>query len=150
MLGMTSEAQRELDDMPSKWRAHPDVLEVKFALASKRKSWTECMEISAALLEVAPNRPTSWINCAVTLHELKQTQQAWDALYTVRERFPEVPTIPYNLACYACRLGRMEECRLYLRQALDKGGRRLKEFALEDLDLQPIWSEIKSMDLAKA
>ncbi len=145
LLGNLAEARHELDLLPRLLQDHPDVLEVRFAIASKGCEWTECMEISAALLSVAPHRPSSWINCAVTLHELKQTQEAWDALYTVRERFPEIPTIPYNLACYACQLGRLEDCRQYLRKALSKGGKPLREFALGDPDLKPLWSEIKLM-----
>jgi predicted Zn-dependent protease len=146
MLGDLTEARRELDALHRTFQEHPDVLEVRFAIASKEKQWTECMEISAALLSVAPHRPTSWINCAVTLHELKQTQEAWDALYTVREKFPEVSTIPYNLACYACQLGRMEVSRKYLRKALSKGGKLLRTFAMEDPDLKPLWGEIKLME----
>ena len=145
LLGSPAEARQELNLLPARLQEHPDVLEVRFAIASKQKAWTECMEISAALLRVAPYRPTSWINCAVTLHELKQTQEAWDALYTVRERFPEVPTIPYNLACYACQLGRIEDSRQYLRKALSQGGQPMREFALEDPDLEPLWGEIKLM-----
>ena len=148
LLGELSEATKELNWLSSKLQEHPDVLEVRFAIASKRKQWTECMEIAAALLSVAPHRPSSWINCAVTLHELKQTEEAWDALNTVREKFPDVPTIPYNLACYACQLGRMEESRELLQKALSKGGKRLREFAMEDPDLAPLWGEIKEMSMA--
>jgi predicted Zn-dependent protease len=146
MLGDLVEARHELDLLPRRLQDHPDVLEVRFAVSCKEKQWTECMEISAALLSVAPDRPTSWINCAVTLHELKQTEQAWDALYTVREKFPEVSAIPYNLACYACQLGRIEDSRRYLRKALSKGGKQLREFALEDPDLKPLWREIELME----
>ena len=145
LLGVPKEARHELDLLPQPLQDHPDVLEVRFAIASREKRWTECMEISAALLSVAPHRPSSWINCAVTLHELKQTQEAWDALNTVREKFPEVPTIPYNLACYACQLGRIEDSRKLLRKALSKGGKSLRQFAMEDPDLQPLWGEIKLM-----
>src|SRR5688572_32342653 len=108
ILGDVAEARNELSQIASKYLRHPDVLEVEFALAAKRHLWTNCMDIAAALLERAPDRPTAWINCAITLHQLKQTQEAWDALYTVRNRFPKVSSIPYNLACYACQLGRNE------------------------------------------
>jgi predicted Zn-dependent protease len=76
------------------------------------------MELAAAMLDLAPERPTAWINSAQTLHELKQTQDAWNALYAVRERFPKVATIPYNLACYACKLGRIDDSRKWLRKAV--------------------------------
>lgn len=146
ILGDISEARNELDHIGKKFLQHPDVLEVQFAIAAKDHLWTHCMDIAAALLERAPDRPTAWINCAITLHQLKQTQEAWDALYTVRNRFPRVSTIPYNLACYACQLGRIEDSRQWLKRALDVGGRKIRTLALEDPDLQPLWDEIKFME----
>ncbi len=145
ILGDLKEAVQELGRIPSPLQVHPDVLEVRFAIAAKAKQWTECMELAAALLDLAPDRPTAWINCAFTLHELKQTQDAWNALYTVRDRFPDVPTIPYNLACYACALGRLEDSRQWLQKALAVGGTRYQRLALEDADLKPLWAEIKAL-----
>ena len=146
ILGDIAEARHELDQIASKFMHHPDVLEVEFALAAKKRLWTNCMDIAAALLERAPDRPTAWINCAITLHQLKQTQEAWDALYTVRNRFPKVSTIPYNLACYACQLGRINDSRQWLKRALSVGGKKIRSLALEDPDLQPLWDEIKFME----
>jgi len=147
ILGDIAESRNELDRIDKKFLQHPDVLEVEFALAAKKRLWTICMNIAAALLESAPDRPTAWINCAITLHQLKQTQEAWDALYTVRDRFPKVSTIPYNLACYACQLGRIEDSRQWFKRALNVGGKKIRNLALEDPDLQPLWEEIKFMEL---
>lgn len=146
ILGDLVEARNELNCIAKKFLEHPDVLEVEFAIAAKKRAWTRCMDIAAALLERAPDRPTAWVNCAITLHQLKQTQEAWDALYTVRDRFPKVSSIPYNLACYACQLGRMDDSRHWLKRALNVGGKRMRTLALEDPDLQPLWDEIKSME----
>ena len=79
------------------------------------------------------------------MHELNQTQDAWDALFIVQDRFPDVPTIPYNLACYACQLGRLDDSRQLLKRAVKLGGRDYHRMALEDEDLQPLWTEIKRM-----
>ncbi|HKQ39298.1 MAG TPA: tetratricopeptide repeat protein [Verrucomicrobiae bacterium] len=146
ILGDVAEARNELNQIDRKFARHPDVLEVEFALAAKKRLWTSCMDIAAALLERAPDRPTAWINCAITLHQLKQTQEAWDALYTVRNRFPKVSTIPYNLACYACQLGRIDDSRQWFKRALTVGGKKIRSLALEDPDLQPLWAEIKFME----
>lgn len=141
-FGDLDEANRELDRITPAFQSHADVLEVRFALFAKAKKWTICMEISAALLDLAPDRPTAWINSAFTLHELAQTQDAWNALYVVRDRFPDVPTIPYNLACYACRLGRLDDSQEWLKRAFAIGGTDYKTLALQDPDLQPLWEKI--------
>jgi predicted Zn-dependent protease len=143
LLGDLAEAQGELKQLSPRHLEHPDVLEVRFSIAAKRKDWIECMEISACLLETVPERATAWINCAYTLHGMNQTQEAWDALFTVRDRFPGVPIIPYNLACYACRLGKLDDSRQWLRWALQIGGKALRQQAVADADLQPLWTEIK-------
>lgn len=145
LLGDLNSAKAELAQLPAARQTHPDVLELRFALAAKEKDWNACMELAAALLDAAPERPTSWINCAFTLHELNQTEEAWNTLFTVRDRFPEVPTVPYNLACYACRLGRLEESRAWLKRSMSVGGEAYKRLALQDADLRPLWREIKEM-----
>ncbi|MCI0745632.1 MAG: tetratricopeptide repeat protein [Verrucomicrobia subdivision 3 bacterium] len=145
ILGCLDEALADLQRIPPEFQTHPDVLEVHFAVHAQAKKWVICMEIAAAMLDLAPERPTTWINSAFTLHEMKQTQEAWDALVTVQDRFPDVPTIPYNLACYACQLGRLDDARTLLKRAFQIGGSGYRELALEDGDLKPLWEEIKHM-----
>lgn len=147
LLGCLKEALEELQSISPELQVHPDVLETRFAICASARKWVLCMEIAAAMLDLAPERPTTWINSAFTLHELNQTQDAWDALATVQDRFPDVPTIPYDLACYACRLGRLEESRELLRRAVKMGGVDYKRMALEDGDLQPLWEDIRLIDV---
>jgi predicted Zn-dependent protease len=145
LLGDLKEANRELDRISTRWQRHADVLEVRFAIYSKAKKWIVCMELAAAMLDLAPDRPTAWINSAQTLHQLKQTEDAWNALYSIRNRFPTVPTIPYNLACYACKLGRLEDSRKWLRKAFALGGAPFRKMALSETDLQPLWPNIRKL-----
>ena len=145
MLGNLKEANRELDRIGAALQKHADVLEVRFAIYFKAKKWIVCMEVAAAMLELAPDRPTTWINSAQTLHEMQQTEDAWNALYAVRHRFPKVAAIPYNLACYACKLGRLNDSQQWLRKAFALGGDSLKRMALDEADLQPIREQIKQL-----
>jgi hypothetical protein len=58
------------------------------------------------------------------------------------DRFPKEPTIPYNLACYACVLGRVEEARRLLERAITISGvhgDQVKLQALDDPDLNGLW-----------
>ncbi len=145
ILGDLREANRELDRIVLPQQKHADVLEVRFAIYSKARKWVVCMELAAAMLDLAPERPTAWINSARTLHEMKQTQDAWNALFAVRERFPKVAAIPYNLACYACKLGRLDDSRKWLRKAVALGGDQFKRMALTESDLEPLWEQIKQL-----
>lgn len=142
LLGNLKEANAELDRLPVDLRLHPDVLEVRFAIYSRSQKWDACMDIAAAMLGIAPDRPTAWINSAIVLHALKETTAAWNTLYNVMERFPKMPLIPYNLACYACVLGRMDDSLKMLERAVAIGGKEMETMAREDPELQPIWTRI--------
>ena len=51
--------------------------------------------------------------------------------------------IAFNLACYACQLGRLEEAHAWLRKAMDFGDEKeIKLRALDDPDLEPLWANI--------
>jgi hypothetical protein len=78
---------------------------------------------------------------------LKRTQEAWDALISVHEHFPEISTIPYNLACYACQLGQVATALTWLKRAMKIGGREsIRKMALEDADLKTLWMQIKKLN----
>ena len=145
LLGCLNEANLELNRLTRQAQTHPDVLELRFAIHSKARHWSTCMEIAAALLDLAPERPTAWINSAFTLHEMRQTQDAWNALLFVSDKFPNLPTIPYNLACYACCLGRLDDSRKWLKRAFSLGGSDLKRMAMVEEDLKPIWTQINAL-----
>ncbi len=74
---------------------------------------------------------------------MKRTQEAHDQLLPAAENFPHDSTIAYNLACYACQLGRMQEAKEWLGRAIDVGEpNAVRLMALDDPDLEPLWKSI--------
>jgi Flp pilus assembly protein TadD len=65
-------------------------------------------------------------------------QTAEKTLLEAQKRFPEEATIPFNLACYACQLGRLDEAREKLAKAIEMEP-SFKKAAIEDEDLKAIW-----------
>lgn len=53
------------------------------------------------------------------------------------DRFPEGWTIPYNLACYCAQLGRLDECRKWLKKAVTIDEHTVKRAAIDDPDFKP-------------
>jgi hypothetical protein len=51
----------------------------------------------------------SWIHQAYALRRMTGggIKAAWDARLPAADRFPSQPMIAFNLACYACQLGRL-------------------------------------------
>jgi tetratricopeptide (TPR) repeat protein len=145
-LGDHREAARELENIKPKLRLHPDVLELNWKIFAQDKNWIRCREIGQALIRAVPERASGWIDLSFALHELQQTEQAFENLLKVASRFPDHPLIPYNLACYTCQLGRLWEAQQWLAQAMKIGDAgKIKAQALQDIDLKPIWNQVEEL-----
>jgi len=145
-LGVPDEAEAELGRISVALQVHPDVLEARWLILAQTKRWEAALEIARNLLKCAPNRSSGWLHQAYSLRRVPAAglQEAWEALLPAYTKFPREATIPYNLSCYACQMAQLDEARTWLRRACKLGGkRRIKQMALDDPDLQPLWAEIR-------
>lgn len=145
-LGNLAEAKAELEHISSPLQLHPDVLEVRWLICAEEQQWTEGLQVARALLHNAPDRASGWLHQAYALRRVHDggIQKAWDALLPAFDKFPRTEIIAYNLSCYACQMNEMDTARLWLKRAISIGNKeRVKQRALEDADLQPLWNEIR-------
>lgn len=139
-LGNTTEAIQDLMRISPEMLLHPDVLEVTWQIHAKSKNWEGCIEVASELTIVAPKNPFGWIHLSFALHELKRTTEAQDNLIGVLEQFPDDWLMRYNLACYACQLGNLDEAQRWLANAALKGdGKEIQRMAKADPDLTPLF-----------
>lgn len=143
-LGNAVEANGELERITPQLRAHPDVLQLRWQIYAKAEKWDACLDIATAITKLAPKRSFGWIHRSYALYELQRTQEAWDNLFHVAERFSSEYLVAYNLACYAARLGRLSEAKTWLDRAFKASGNaaQVKLAALDDPDLEPLWQNI--------
>ena len=144
-LGDGGEALHELDHISPGEKNHPAVLELRFEILAKKCQWDTCRDIAEVLTRDAPANAGGWLRFAYATRRATggSDQAAFDILHPVFEKFPGEPTIPYNLACYVCQLGRLAEARRWLKEAFAIGNvTQLKMMALSDRDLEPLWKEI--------
>lgn len=146
-LGNANEANAELENISAEHRSHPDVLQIRWQIYAKAKKWDACLDIAKALTKIVPERRFGWIHRALSLHKLNRTGEARELLLTVIDKFDLNATIPYYLACFCCRLGRLEEAKDWLEKAFKATANqadlaRLKLRALDDPDLEPLWKDI--------
>lgn len=140
---MPEEARGELALLSETARRHPEVLAVEWDLHARGREWDKALEVASQLLAADSSRPAGWINRSYALHELRRTGEARQALLPALPLFPSVGVIPYNLACYACQLGELEEARRWLRQAMQLDGRdTVITRARLDPDLKPLLGEL--------
>ena len=147
-LGLPGEAVAELARISPAQQRHPDVLETRWVLLAQASRWDDALVAARDLLEKAPKRSAAWLHHAYALRRAKDggLQKAWGALLPAAEKFPGEPIISFNLACYACQLGKLDEAREWLKRAMKIGKRdEIKLMALVDEDLEPLWKEIRKL-----
>jgi tetratricopeptide (TPR) repeat protein len=143
-LGNLGEAAGELDQIPARLRAHPDVLEVRWELYALAPNWEACLDIGVAISELAPKKPQGWCRRATALHRLGRTAEAREVLLQAVDAAGEHYAIFYEIARYSCLIGRVPEARIWLAKAFDAtkdaaAAGLLKVLALEEPDLATVW-----------
>jgi Tfp pilus assembly protein PilF len=137
-LGDPDSASEELESIPAEDRAHPVVLRMRVYIYRKKKKWMEMTEISRHLTEIEPDQSEHWMNKAWAERRHLGLPQAEQTLLQALEKFPDDGLIHYNLACYSCVSGRIEEGKVLLEAAI-RLDPNLKATALEDEDLVGVW-----------
>ena len=66
---------------------------------------------------------------------------AMEILLNAEPKFPKEATIKYNLACYFCQTGNIQNARNYLKKAFELDP-NCRMAALEDEDLKPLWESL--------
>jgi predicted Zn-dependent protease len=148
-LGSDADAMHELDNISPAEKNHPVVLELRFQILAKKSEWDACRDIAETIIKQLPDFAGGWLHLAYATRRANggSEQAAFDILQPAAARFPDEPTIPYNLACYVCQLGQLPEARNWLKRALAIGDKKqMKVMALSDADLKPLWEEIPKME----
>jgi tetratricopeptide (TPR) repeat protein len=141
-LGNPAEAEAELNRLRPDLLEVPAVLDVRWELLVALNRWEESLEVASKLMLVAPEVPSGWVHRSFALHELKRTVEARDNLLRVVDKFPNDTIMRYNLACYECQLGRLDQARAWFQKACEVGvPEKLRAMAMDDPDLEPLRKE---------
>jgi len=148
-LGNAAEAGEEIARITPEFLKHPDVLDVRWMVCAGSQRWEAALEVSEMLVQIAPERSSGWVHRAYALRRVRHggLQMAWAALRPAYEKFPKEDIIPYNLACYAAQSGRLDAAWEWLHKAMEAAGdvKVIKDRAMADADLQPIWERIREL-----
>ena len=145
-LGNWREAEVELANIAPGLRTHPFVLEMRYKIFEQSGQWDQAVIVAKNLRELLPENQWGHFYLAYSLHELKRTQEAYDTLSAVIGQFPEHYLMRYNLACYACQLGKHEEALTWLAKTIKlAGNKEILAMAKTDSDLKPLWPKIKAL-----
>ncbi len=134
-LGMIHSALVVVDEFTLDEQKNPLVLSIKADVYIHLKRYAEAFDYTETLCKVYPELPESFIQHAYVLHELKRTQEAREILKKGPKGLKAKPVFYYNMACYECTLGNIDEARRLLREAI-KRDRTFEKLASEDSDLE--------------
>ncbi len=142
-LSMLARAQEELKAVPSDFASHPAVQRMRLRLLLDQQAWAGARDLARSIRDADPSTHDMWILLAYATRRSESVMAARAVLEEAARKFPGIPVIRFNLACYACQSGQLDEARRFLHQAfvLDK---TFREVAAEDDDLRPLWSELES------
>jgi predicted Zn-dependent protease len=145
-LGNPREAKSELALLGPECGENAQVLRARYLTHEAAAEWEEAAEVARTICKIFPSRSYGWNQLAYALHQLHRTREAYDVLLPVADKFAAEDSIPYNLACYACRLGQEEEAWGWLLKSVElAGAEEIKAQALNDTDLEPLWPRVAEL-----
>ena len=134
-LEMFEAAQRELDAIDEADRHTAPVLGLQLELEMGAERWSRVGTTARRLTVTEPKIERAWIALAYALRELNRVEEARATLLAAEPLHGATSALlQYNLGCYECLLGNLDEARRRLREAyrLDPA---LREGAKGDPDL---------------
>jgi len=151
-LGCPTEAGEELEKIAPELSMRPDVLGTRWEACARLGNWEAGVEIGQRLVEAEPEQSFGWINRSYALRRAPGggVQAAYEALRPAADRVADLEQVNFNLACYACQLGRLDEGREWLSKSLaiaQRDGRLhfARQNALNEPDLEALWNEIRKL-----
>ena len=143
-LRMFLEANDELEKLPTEIKTHPLVLEARLILLMEMGRWEDGVILGESLTKLWPAEYEFYFKTAYCLHELKRTGEAKATLKAAPKSIRDTALYFYNLACYEAQLGKLDEAKLLLKQCFAKEP-RYRDGALDDPDLEPLWTSLGSI-----
>ena len=143
-LGMFEDAAHELERVRPEDQAQPEVVDLWASIHSGMKNWEQAEVATRQMIAFCPEDPERWVHWAYSARRCQSIHAAKQILLDGEKLHPHDATIQFNLGCYACQLGELEEAMRRVKTAISLDGRYLR-MGLEDPDLKPVWNELAGM-----
>jgi Tfp pilus assembly protein PilF len=141
-LGMLVEANEEIENLAPYLKTSSAVLGVRLEIYRAAEKWSLMEVVARELLNRHQDEPVYWNDLAWAVRRADSIKAAQDILLEAVERFPGDAMTNYNLGCYSCQLGDIDQAKERVRRAIELDA-KFKMMALDDPDLEPLWMEIE-------
>jgi tetratricopeptide (TPR) repeat protein len=139
-LGMLDDAIAELASLGGRERL--SVLSSWSAALRMLERWPEMLSLTQKVVELYPADAECWVTLADATRNSVSLQAGLELLETARQHFPDDGHILFQIGCYCCQLGRLDEARTAVQGAVSNN-RVWAKIAVQDRDLSPLWPEFK-------
>ena len=141
-----AEAARHFAQIPAVLREHPSFVLLGENILMANHDWEALENYARDGLEWAPDKTRLWTLRAYALDKMSQTRAAYSLLREGFDKFPHHFNFAYNLACFACKLGRLEEAWDWVTIAFTLTDLvTFKLWLLSDEDLLPLRDRIAEL-----
>jgi tetratricopeptide (TPR) repeat protein len=137
-LGMAAEAITEMGEITEADQEQTAVQAVWLEIWQRGEAWPEVMSVAQKMTIRDPREVQWWLSLAYAMRRAESLAAAEGLLQRVRTDFPDEPILLYNLGCYACVQGRIEEAEELVRRALVLDP-SLAVTGRTDTDLRALW-----------
>jgi Tfp pilus assembly protein PilF len=136
-LGMVAEAAAELARVPPPERDRLEVLALHVAVLQEQRDWPALREAAGELTRRMPTETAAWVTWAYATRRAESLAAAENILREAERLHPDDATIQFNLGCYACQRGALEDARRHVARAIEIDG-TFAAAAATDPDLAPL------------
>ena len=143
-LGMPIEAAAEIEKLPPELRADTQVLMLRHMIYKLAESWKLAAEVGREITSREPKSPEWWLHYAYAVRRSEGFAAAKNALLEAERILPDEGSVHFDLACYSCLLGELDEAKRRISTAIHFDS-TYKSKALDDVDLEPLWENIASI-----
>lgn len=140
-LRMLVEAANEVESIAPENRIHPSVVPYRYAIYAAMEKWDLAAATAGLMAIIYPGDPEWWIKWAYSTRRCRSVADARQILLEAEKLHPKEATIQFNLGCYACQLGELEEAKRRVALAISIDG-KFRAMALDDKDLEPLWDDL--------
>lgn len=145
-LGMLVEANDEIEKLAPDLKTSSPTLGVRMEIYRAAQKWRLMEVMALELWKRHQDEPVYWNDLAWAVRRADSLKAAQKILLNAAERFPGDAMTQFNLGCYACQLGNIDEAKERVRKAIELDA-KFKMLALDDPDLEPLWKRIEGGDL---
>jgi len=116
---------------------------LRWRLYNQSRQHVPAANVTRGIQRRWPNEPAGYVWRSISLNKLGCTDEAYDELARVVDKFDGLAVVPLLLAVYACQLQRYEATRSWLERAFaTPDSKEAKLLALQWPELEPFWQKI--------